>query len=170
MTGIRPRRAALRIIPDGTPPLMPKLLTHARAEQILKIDKLQNSLNALHKESTIRNDERRKRSIAKHNTATNIITPRFNIGDFVLVRRQDKAHHKLCFKWVGPRRIKKTISDLVYIVERLDGGRDEKVHCARIIPYAYGMDGTEVPQELLDIASALGWTSRFKRFHMARRR
>jgi len=81
---------------------------------------------------------------------------------------------------------------LVYIVERLDGGREEKVHCARIIPYAYGMDGTEVPQELLDIADHTeqkyeivksivsfdkftdGYffqvrTPRFKRFYMAHR-
>lgn len=44
-----------------------------------------------------------------------------------------------------------TLSELVYIVERLDGGRDEKVR-ARITPYKCSLEDSPVPQDFLDLA------------------
>ena len=152
MTGIRPRRVALRILQDSSPPFMDKSLTRARTEQLIQINKLQEGLDALHKDVSDRIGKRRKRAIAAHNRATNIVAPQFAVGDFVLVRRQVTPGHKLAFQWCGPRRITATLSPLVYAVARLDGGREERVHAARLTHYSSAIDGKEVAKEVLDLA------------------
>lgn len=151
MTGIRPRRGLLRVVPDVSeiPPLS---LERARAEQSINILSKQASLDCLHKSVQERIHEQRQRAIELHNKATSIIVPRFEIGDFFLVRQAEKVRHKLSFKWEGPRRIEGTLNLLVYLVERLDGTRHEGVHCARMQKYAYRLDGAPVSEDVLALA------------------
>lgn len=152
MTGIVPRRLMLRVIPDDVPSSKALTIDRARAEQRADITKLRCSLDDMHKQVKENVDERRKRAIDAHNQATNIQKERFYIGDFVLVRQAEKTRHKLMFRWAGPRRIVDTAGDVVYIVERLDKSRRERVHSARLTKYCAGLDGEEVPTEVLDLA------------------
>lgn len=152
MTGIKPRRVILRVIPDITSVSKPILLDRARAEQRIDIESLQTSLDAMHKDVKTKVDNRRRRAIEAHNKATNIINPRFETGDFVLVRQAEKARHKLMFRWSGPRRVVNPVSNMVYLVERLDGTRRERVHCARLAGYSALLDNKEVPDDVLELA------------------
>lgn len=152
MTGIVPRRVLLRVVLDAMLSSKPIQLERARAEQRLDIAKLQKHLYELHQDVKMRADTRRRRAIETHNKATNISHPRFEIGDFVLVRQAQKARHKLSFCWAGPRRVVDTMSPLVYVVERWDGSKRDQVHCARMIKYTAALDGTNVPEEVLQLA------------------
>lgn len=96
----------------------------------------------------IRKQPRRSREIAS-NKKTNIIAHKFNIGDFVVVRRAQDKGHKLSYRWTGPRRITKIIGELVYETENMVNGKLETVHAARILPYRSNIDGTEVSESLM---------------------
>lgn len=152
MTGIRPRRLLLRVLTDFADPKASTSLDRARAEQRINIAHLQTALDALHKDVSARVDARRKRAIEAHNRATHLVTPRFEVGDFVVVRQAERVRHKLSFKWAGPKRITGTLSPLVYLVERLDGTRRERVHCARLAKYDSNLDGSDVPTDVLQLA------------------
>lgn len=99
-----------------------------------------------------KNNKRRQKAIEKHNTATNIIQPAFELGHFVLVRRGTDRGHKLSFKWKEPRRIVAIHSSLVYSVEKLSGGDIEKVHSVRLTPYRAAAENTIVTPRLLELA------------------
>lgn len=152
MTGISPRRVMLRVIPDTTASGKAIQLDRARAEQRADITCLQESLNDMHKQVKQNVDERRRRAIDAHNKATNICKERFHVGEFVLVRQAEKTRHKLTFRWAGPRRVVGTTSDVVYLVERLDQSRRERVHSSRMTKYSAIQDGTEVPAAVLELA------------------
>ena len=98
MTGIIPRRPIQHILESSSKNTTAKVLQSARAEQLIKIDALQKALDIMHKAVDTRVSNRRKKSIASHNKATNIIEPKFEIGDIVLVRRAVDRGHKLLFK------------------------------------------------------------------------
>lgn len=99
-------------------------------------------------------NRRPKRAIEAHNRATNIVLPRFDVGDFVLVRQPDhRTMQKLWFRWVDPRRISDTMSLLVYTVESLDSGRRE-YHCARLCKYNAPFEGTTIPDQVLALADS----------------
>ena len=67
-------------------------LERTRAIQLMKIESLQTSFDNMHKEVNEKVTANRKKQIAHHNRKTNIITPDFSVGDFVLIRRaQDKG-------------------------------------------------------------------------------
>lgn len=73
----------------------------------------------MHKNVEILTNARRERSIRKHIKATNIITPSFAVGDFVLVRSASNRAHKLSFKWQVPIRVTGVHGQLVYGVTSL---------------------------------------------------
>ena len=59
--------------------------------------------------------------------------PNFDIGDFVLVAREDFGpSEKLSLRWRGPRRIVAVISDYIYSVEDLGNNTTEDVHVCRL--------------------------------------
>jgi len=152
MTGISPKRQVLRILPPSTSFLKDKNITHARALQVLKIDELQASLNAIHKDVQDLVTKRRAQAIDKHNKATNIVSPSFQVGDFVLVRRATDRGHKLRFKWFGPCRVIALHGPLVYSITSLSDSKTERVHAARLIKYKDSLQGTTVPQDMLELA------------------
>lgn len=152
MTGISPKRPIVRILPPSASFIESKTLSHAHAAQIVKISDLQASLDKIHKDVERLVSKRREQAVAKHNLSTNIVLPSFNVGDFVVVRRASDRGHKLRFKWFGPLRITAVHSPLVYSVTSLSNGKTERVHCARILKYDDSLQGSTVPQEMIDIA------------------
>ena len=114
MTGIRPRRHILSIVPEGANFLNGHTISHARASQLAHIEQLQTALEALHKDVSTCTSTRRAKAIEAHNRATNIMQPSFTTGDLVLVRRPVDRGHKLSFNWHGPCQITDVCSPLVY--------------------------------------------------------
>ena len=153
MTGISPNRPLLRIIPKEPNNAISKTMEHARAAQVISIKKLQHDLNNMHKEVALAVAKRREKAIALHNKATNIVSPTFVIGDFVLVRRSNDRGHKLRFKWYGPCRITAIYSPLVYGVTSLLGSKTERVHCARLIKYRDSFLAEPAPDAMLHFAA-----------------
>ena len=72
------------------------------------------------------------RQIQEHNKKTNIVMPRFDVGDFVLVRKPDKKGHELIFNWKGPKRTTGTVNSLVYEVTGLIDEKSDSVHASRL--------------------------------------
>lgn len=89
---------------------------------------------------------RRERAIVKHNEATNIVMPSFDVGDFVLVRRTKKCGNRLHFKWFVPCRFTAIDGPLVYSVTNLSDSKTERIHSSRLLKYDDSLLGTEVPQ------------------------
>jgi len=152
MTGRKPTHALHRIVPDEKRPDISTDIQQARLEQVTNIDSTIESLEALHKDVERRAAARREQSINAHNRATNIVSIKFAVGDFVLVRVPKTGGHKCAFKWQGPRRVTEVVSDYIYVVSPLEACRDETVHAARLMPYRSRFEGTEVPQTVIDLA------------------
>lgn len=149
MTSIQPDR---NVLVSGVPNPETMSIERIRAEQLVQVDALHNSIDRMHKETAERLTLALKKQIDAHNKRTNIITPFFCVGDFVLVRRAQDKGHKLNFRWQGPRRIVKVHSDLVYDVAKLNGGEIEKVHCARLLLYRNDDHNKPVSESLLELA------------------
>ena len=147
-TGHRPLRPLMRAMPIET-------YRHAYStdevhlQNIMNIDHLQQSLELMHGEIAKNAFSSRQRQRQAHNRKTNVQPVNFHEGDFVLVRRPTAKGHKLQFKWVGPRRVVRTVSDLVFEVEDIITRKKEIVHARRLLLYRCDMDGSEVDPELL---------------------
>lgn len=83
MTGIRPRRLAVHIISYITNPSQFPTTERARGEKIIHIAPLQASLDELHNDFSPRVKHWRTKVITAHNSAPNIVPPRFEIGDLI---------------------------------------------------------------------------------------
>lgn len=154
MTGIRPRRALLQVMPGRILSDAEEIsISRGDAERLAQVENLQTDLHEMHRDVSERINARRKRAIDAHNAATNIIVPSFVVGDYVIVCKPTKREHKLAFRWCGPRRVVAVTSPAVCVVEDLVTGRNEKVHTSRLKKYNALFDGEEVPEEVLDLAS-----------------
>ena len=151
MTGMLPKRPLLRVLPAEANHASAKTIDRARALQLIRIEELQKTLDEVHKDVQHAVSLRRERAIAAHNKATNIISPFFTVGDFVLVRRAVDRGHKLQFRRSGPSRVTSVHGDLVYGVTSLRGGKIERGHCARLLKYRDSLLGKPVPQDMLDL-------------------
>ena len=105
----------------------------------------------MHKDVQEKINKKRLSEIQRHNNNTNIVSPSFNIGDFVIVRRATDKGHKLQFKWTGPAVITAVHGKLVYGVTPLTNDKEERVHSARLLPYQDQLLDTTVPKN--------GWSS-----------
>lgn len=56
------------------------------------------------------------------------------------------------FCWIGPRRIKNVVNDLVYDVATLDGSKVERFHRFRLKLYCVSDENTPVLPEMLELA------------------
>lgn len=129
-----------------------KTVDHVRASQLLDISILQDALNEMHKDVDKLVSKRREQAITKQNAATNIISPAFAVGYFVLVRRANDRGHKLHFKWFGHWRISAVHRRLVHSFTSLSSNKTERVHCARLLKYDDSLHNCAVSRDHLDMA------------------
>eukprot|EP00171_Calliarthron_tuberculosum_P014755 IDg14755t1 len=106
----------------------------------------------MHKKVESAVSSRRERAISAHKKETNIVTPKFIVGDFVLVRRAQDHRGKLQFCWFGPYRITAVHGNFVYEFPFLRAGKPKKVHCTRLIMYRDSLHGQQVPDDMLELA------------------
>lgn len=97
---------------------------------------------------------RRELLIAAHNRATKIITPSFEVGDFVLRervnRRPNDRRHKLRSSWFGSCRAMAIYGQIVYGITQIQGGKMELVHFARLMRYRDYLLGTAIAKFMLN--------------------
>ena len=152
-TGHIPVRPLLRALPVHAYKNTASL-DELRARQLLNIASMQEAICEMHKEVNGLVSAARKRRVDSHSRKTGVDKTHFVVGDFVLVRTTTKSHHKLQFRWCGPRRISKVNSDWVYEVQNLITNKCETVHARRLCLYRADQDGTEVSPRLLEAADA----------------
>lgn len=151
MTGIRPRRLLMQVM-TGQEPVRPSVsIDRAVAEKLCALPKLQENIHMMHKDVGELVEARLQRAIDAHNAATNIVTPKFQVGDFVVVAKAKKPPHKLSFTWTGPRRVVAVKSPAVCIVQDLLTNKEETVHVARMRKYCGSLDNVEIPEQVLDL-------------------
>lgn len=63
-----------------------------------------------------------KREASSQKSKTNVVVPKFTVGDFVLALKPTTLGQKCAFKWRGPHRITEAKCDLAYVVEPLKAG------------------------------------------------
>lgn len=150
MTGLRLRRAVLRS-PDATITSPSFEIDRIRAEQLVEVEKLLTTITEMHKHTGEAVSNNLLKQLRAHNKKTNIIQPNFSPGDFVLVCRAQKEGHKLSFRWIGPRRILETTSELVYNVAKLNVSGVEQIHAACPQLYRAIAENAEVLKDLLQL-------------------
>lgn len=133
MTGIVPSRPITPIVPTNGDMLNGITVSEADGKNLINIDALQNSLHNIHKDVSEKVSHRRKTGIASHKKSTNVVEPRFEVGDFVLVRRAFDRGHKLQYKWFGLLHIDQVHSPLFYSVAKFIGTDSQRVHVTCLI-------------------------------------
>jgi len=145
MVGMRPHRTFFKTeIGDSKESVT---IEKARAIQVTNIERVHIALDEMHKDVSKRTSRNRQKHIDAHNQKTGIISPNFNVGDFVIVRTSVDKGHKLNYKWVGPRRITAVLNELVYEVTKLDGTKPLNIHCSRLLIYRENMTN-EISEKL----------------------
>jgi Integrase core domain/Integrase zinc binding domain len=140
-------------------------LSAIRSQQLLNIERLRSTVDAIHRQAKDTASAHRASSRAhlQHSQAT---PANFDIGDFVLIaKREFRGGEKLSLRWRGPHRIVATLSPFVYEVEDLLYKTVTPIHSTRIRFYhdpslevsadllahvAHQSQGYEV-QDLLDL-------------------
>lgn len=145
-TGLKPVRSQMIYGNSHVSSTRQVILERARGLQLIAIDEIQQSLDDMHKDVAAVSKHRAKQ-IAHHNKKTNIITPNFNEGDCVLVRRAQNKGRKLSFRLMGPRRITAIVGEMVYDVTGFVDHKTERVHAARLMLYKASVDGSIVSQD-----------------------
>lgn len=144
--GILLRPVTIEEVADG------ESLAIERALQVANACDLHSALDYMHKEVAGRSEHRRTRAQKLHNARTGVTPVNFRVGDFVLVRSNQKRSHKLDSQWIGPKRVVEVMSDLVFRVEELNSTRTETAHAQRMLHYPPIADSTEVTRELCEQA------------------
>jgi hypothetical protein len=91
-----------------------------KALKLMEVEKLSKIMTEIHAQVDEKATRDRKTAIQKHNDKTNMRSPNFHVGDYVLVAEHRKSGvSKLQVKWKGPRRIASVESDYVFVVVNL---------------------------------------------------
>jgi hypothetical protein len=84
----------------------------------MKVEKLSKSMMEIHSQVAEKATRDRKAAIQKHNDKTHMRSPKFQVGDLVLVAEHCKSGtSKLQVKWKDPRHI--ASAEYVFVVQNL---------------------------------------------------
>ncbi len=111
MTGILPSRYHLSLPQIESKTVECKSIETVRARQLTKLEALQGAIESMHIYVEQKVSKNHAKQIKHHSKKNTIFKPNCSFGDFVVVRKGQDMGHKLSFRWVGPRKITKIISD-----------------------------------------------------------
>jgi hypothetical protein len=100
------------MLKDNVPVNAP--LDFIKAQKLMEFEKLSKAMTEIHAQVAEKATRDRKACIQKHNDKTCVRSPKFLVGDYVLV-----AKHRKSVQWKGPRRVASVESDYVFVVENL---------------------------------------------------
>lgn len=108
-------------------------ISEVRTLQLVEMDKLLSSVDAIHREVQGLTSKARKKRVDQHNRRTNVKPCNFEVGDFVLrANSSTYAKSKVSVKWYGPLRITKVMSDYLFEVEDLLSGTSSVSHGSKL--------------------------------------
>jgi hypothetical protein len=109
------------MLKDNVPVSAP--LDFIKAQKLMEVEKLSKAMTEIHAQMTEKATRDRKGAIQKHIDKTNVRSPNFQVGDYVLVAEHRRSSvTKLQVKWKGPRRVASVESDYVLVVEHRKSG------------------------------------------------
>lgn len=107
-----------------------RTIEEVRARQLIEVERISEALEGMHKVAGLTSISRERR-IKAHNARTHV--RECNFDDFVLRGMSDtKKSRKLMFRWRGPYRITKVLSDFLFEVEDLRSASRSVVHGTRL--------------------------------------
>jgi hypothetical protein len=95
-------------------------LDFIKAQKLTEVEKLSKTMTEIHAQVAVKDTRDSKAAIKKHNDKTLVRSPKFQMGDHLIVAENRKScTSKLQEKWNGPPRIAGVESDYVFVVENL---------------------------------------------------
>lgn len=152
MTGIKPHRAILQVLSSVENANVAHTIERTITERACRIIAIQQGVHDMHNDVYKHISDRHCRAIDKHNVATDIVTPNFEVGDFVVIWKARRPAKKLSFSWYGQCHIHSIKSLAVCIEEDLNTRKHENVHHTQIKKYCGLLHGSEVFSKVLDLA------------------
>jgi uncharacterized protein YueI len=114
-------------VPVNTP------LDFIKTQWLIEVEKLSKAMTKIHAQVAEKATRDRKAAIQKHNDKTDVRSPNFQVGDYVLVAEHCKSGTpKLQVKWKGPRRVASVESDYVFVVKNLLTKEHKAAHATRL--------------------------------------
>lgn len=121
-----------------------------KSKGTIQANEVHIALEALHKEVADNNMRHRTKSQRVHSAKANFIPINFHIGDFVMIHPTHPRCHQHNGGWIGPMRIIKAKSDLIFVAKDVRETRKETVHAQRIMPYKAMYSRDEISKERLE--------------------
>jgi hypothetical protein len=91
-----------------------------KVQRLMEVEKLSKAMTEIHTQVAVKATRDRKDAIQKHNDKTHVRSPKFQVGDKILVAEHRKSGtSKLQVKWMGPCRVASVESDYVFVVDNL---------------------------------------------------
>lgn len=131
-TGLPQSTPMLTIKNEASIPAV-KTLDLIRADQLLNIDRIQTSLDNMHKSVQESSERARQAAISAHNMKTGVKPVNFDTGDYVLkgLLKKDRGP-KPSLQWVGPFQVLECQDNNIFHVQHLLTGKIEHVHGRRL--------------------------------------
>jgi hypothetical protein len=108
-------------------------LDFIKAQKLMKVEKLSKIMTEIHAQVSEKATRDCKNAIQKHNDKMHMRSPKFQVGDYVLVVEYSKSGtSKLQVKWKGPRSVASVGSDDVFVVENLLTKELKAAHATRL--------------------------------------
>jgi hypothetical protein len=102
------------MLKDNVPVNAP--LDFIQAQKLMEVEKLSKTMPEIHAQVAEKSTRDRKAADQKHNGKTHVRSPKFQVGDYVLVAEHRKSGTtKLQVKWKGPHRVPSVESDYVFV-------------------------------------------------------
>jgi hypothetical protein len=119
------------MLKDNVPVNAP--LDFIKAQKLMEVEKLSKAMTEIHAQVAEKATRDRKAAIQKHNEKTHVRSPKFQVGDYVLVaEHRTSGVSKLQVKWKGPRRVASIESDHVFVVENVLTKDLKAAHATRL--------------------------------------
>jgi hypothetical protein len=119
------------MLKDNVPVNAP--LDFIKAQKLMEVEKMSKAMTEIHAQVAEKATRDRKAAIQKYNDKTHVRSPKFQVGDYVLVADHRKSGvSKLKVKWKGPRRVASVESDYVFVVENLLTEELKAAHATRL--------------------------------------
>jgi hypothetical protein len=99
----------------------------------MEVEKLSKAMAEIHAQVAEKITRDRNAAIQKHDDKTHVRSPKFQVGDYVLVAEQSKSGvSKFQVKWKGPRRVASMEIDYMFVVENLLTKELKAAHATRL--------------------------------------
>jgi hypothetical protein len=114
-------------VPVNAPP------DFVKAQKLMEFEKMSKAMTEIHAQVAEKATRDRKADIQKHSDKTHVRSPKFQVGDYLLVaEHRESGVSKFQVKWNGPRRVASVESNYVFVIENLLTTELKAAHATRL--------------------------------------